>query len=241
MNDTSTQSNVDEREIAKFDAMASRWWDPEGECKPLHEINPLRLNYIDERVGLSDRDVVDVGCGGGLLSEAMAQRGARVTGIDLSPDALSVAKLHALETGVNVDYQQIAVEQLADEQPESVDLITCLEVLEHVPDPAATINACARLLRPGGHMIVSTINRNAKSWLFAIVGAEYVLSLLPRGTHEWQRFIRPSEMDRHFRAAGLDTRDVTGMTYNPLLKSYKLGRDVDVNYFMHATKPESSQ
>lgn len=241
MNDTSTPGNVDDREIAKFDAMASRWWDPEGECKPLHEINPLRLNYIDERVGLNDKDVVDVGCGGGLLSEAMAQRGARVTGVDLSPDALSVAKLHALETGVQVDYQQIAVEQLADQQPESVDLITCLEVLEHVPDPAATINACARLLRPGGHMIVSTINRNAKSWLFAIVGAEYVLNMLPRGTHEWQRFIRPSEMDRHFRTAGLDTRDVTGMTYNPLLKSYKLGRDVDVNYFMHATKPETSQ
>ncbi len=241
MNDTPTKGNVDEREIAKFDAMANRWWDPEGECKPLHEINPLRLNYIDERVGLNDRDVVDVGCGGGLLSEAMAQRGARVTGIDLSPDALSVAKLHALETGVKVDYQQIAVELLAEQQPESVDLITCLEVLEHVPDPAATIKACAQLLRPGGHMIVSTINRNTKSWLFAIVGAEYVLKMLPRGTHEWQRFIRPSEMDRHFRNAGLDTRDVTGMTYNPLLKNYKLGRDVDVNYFMHATKPESAQ
>ncbi len=238
---TQRQTNVDANEIAKFDALASRWWDPEGEFKPLHQINPLRLNYIDERAPLADSRVLDVGCGGGILSEAMVQRGAEVTGIDLGEENLSVAQLHALESGIQVDYRHIAVEELAEEMPESFDTVTCLELLEHVPDPASVIDACARLLKPGGHLIVSTINRNPKSWLFAIAGAEYILKLLPRGTHDWNRFIRPSEMDRFFRQAGLDTRDITGMTYNPITGHYKLGRDVDVNYLMHATKPEKEQ
>ena len=238
---TQRQTNVDANEIAKFDALASRWWDPEGEFKPLHQINPLRLNYIDERAPLADSRVLDVGCGGGILSEAMVQRGAEVTGIDLGEENLSVAQLHALESGIQVDYRHIAVEALAEEMPESFDTVTCLELLEHVPDPASVIDACARLLKPGGHLIVSTINRNPKSWLFAIAGAEYILKLLPRGTHDWNRFIRPSEMDRFFRQAGLDTRDITGMTYNPITGHYKLGRDVDVNYLMHATKPEKEQ
>jgi 2-polyprenyl-6-hydroxyphenyl methylase/3-demethylubiquinone-9 3-methyltransferase len=236
---TSTRGNVDSNEIAKFDAMASRWWDPEGECKPLHEINPLRLGYIEERTGsLQDQKVLDVGCGGGILSEAMARRGAQVTGIDLSADAIDVAKLHALESGVEVDYRQQSVEELAAEQPGSFDRITCLEMLEHVPEPGATVAACAQLLRPGGQLVVSTINRNLKSWVFAIMGAEYVLQLLPKGTHDWKRFIRPSEMDRFFRAANLETRDTTGMIYNPVTRTFKLGRDIEVNYLMHAEKPE---
>lgn len=237
---SSHATNVDANEIAKFDALASRWWDPEGEFKPLHQINPLRLNYIEQRAPLAERQVLDVGCGGGILSESMEGRGARVTGIDLGEENLSVARLHALESGARVEYRHIAVEELAEEAPESFDTVTCLEMLEHVPDPASTVAACARLLKPGGSLIVSTINRNPKSWLFAIVGAEYVLKLLPRGTHDWNRFIRPSEMDRYFRQAGLDTRDVTGMTYNPITGHYKLGRDVDVNYLMHATKPQRS-
>jgi len=231
-------TNADPAELAKFEALANRWWDPESEFKPLHEINPLRLNYIDQRAPLPDTDVLDVGCGGGLLSEAMARRGARVTGIDLGEGPLSVARLHSLESGIQVDYRQVAVEDLADEQPASFDTVTCLEMLEHVPDPASIIRACARLLRPGGNLFLSTINRNPKSWMLAIVGAEYVLQLLPKGTHEWRRFIRPSEMTEYLRAARLDPRDLTGMTYNPITRRYKLARDVDVNYLMHARKPE---
>lgn len=228
--------NVDDSEIAKFEALASRWWDPTSEFKPLHDINPLRLNYIEERCPLAGKQALDVGCGGGLLSEGMAQRGAHVTGIDMGEAPLSVAKLHGMESGISVDYQKITVEELASnpEHTGHYDVVTCLEMLEHVPNPASVVKACAALLKPGGHLFVSTINRNPKSFLFAIVGAEYVLRLLPKGTHEWQKFIRPSEMSDHLRHAGLEVSDLTGMTYNPITKVYRLGRDVDVNYLMHA-------
>ncbi|NWO05887.1 MAG: bifunctional 2-polyprenyl-6-hydroxyphenol methylase/3-demethylubiquinol 3-O-methyltransferase UbiG [Alteromonadaceae bacterium] len=228
--------NIDQNEIAKFEALASRWWDPNSEFKPLHDINPLRLNYIDERVSLAGKNVVDVGCGGGLLSEGMALRGGHVIGIDMGEAPLSVARLHSLDSGVQVDYRQTTVEALAadPEHAGQYDVVTCLEMLEHVPDPGSVIKACAALLRPGGHLFVSTINRNPKSFLFAIVGAEYVLKMLPKGTHEWKKFIRPSEMSDYLRHAGLDVSELTGMTYNPLTKDYKLGRDVDVNYLMHA-------
>ncbi len=238
-NTSQTQSmNVDPQEIAKFEALASRWWDKESEFKPLHDINPLRVNYIDERAPLPGKRVLDVGCGGGILSEAMARRGAHVMGIDMGEAPLNVAKLHSLESGVEVDYQQMPVEQLAAEQPGTFDIVTCLEMLEHVPDPAAIVKACYTLLKPGGHLFLSTINRNPKSYLFAIIGAEHILKMLPKGTHEFKKFIKPSELTSYVRAAGLEFEDLTGMTYNPLLKTYKLGRDVDVNYLMHASKPE---
>ena len=231
-----SNQNIDYDEIAKFEALASRWWDPTSEFKPLHDINPLRLNYIDERVSLAGKRVIDVGCGGGLLSEGMALRGAHVTGIDMGEAPLSVAKLHSLDSGLDVDYRQTTVEDLArdPEHAGQYDVVTCLEMLEHVPDPGSVINACAALLCPGGHLFVSTINRNPKSFLFAIVGAEYVLKMLPKGTHEWKKFIRPSEMSDHLRHAGLEVSELTGMSYNPVSKVYKLGRDVDVNYLMHA-------
>lgn len=231
-----TNQNVDHSEIAKFEALASRWWDPTSEFKPLHDINPLRLNYIDERASLAGKRVVDVGCGGGLLSEGMALRGAHVTGLDMGEAPLAVARLHGLESGVKVDYQKTTVEDLSrdPEHAGQYDVVTCLEMLEHVPDPASVVSACAALLKPGGHLFVSTINRNPKSFLFAIIGAEYVLSLVPKGTHEWKKFIRPSEMSDHLRHAGLNVSELTGMTYNPITRSYKLGRDVDVNYLMHA-------
>lgn len=234
-----SRTNVDQNEIAKFEALASRWWDPTSEFRPLHDINPLRLNYIDERTPLAGRRVVDVGCGGGLLSEGMARRGAVVTGIDMGEAPLAVARLHGLESGVEVDYRQTTVEELAadPEHAGQYDIVTCLEMLEHVPEPASVIRACEQLLRPGGHLYVSTINRNPKSFLFAIVGAEYVLRLLPKGTHEWNRFIRPSEMSGYLRQAGLEIHDLTGMTYNPLTRVYRLGRNVDVNYLMHASRP----
>ena len=243
MNQESTQQampgNVDRGEIAKFEALASRWWDPSSEFKPLHDINPLRLNFIDERVSLAGKRVLDVGCGGGLLSEGMSLRGAHVTGIDMGEAPLSVARLHGLESGVKVDYRQTTIEALADAEPESYDVVTCLEMLEHVPKPSSVIEACTRVLKPGGHLFLSTLNRNPKSWLFAIVGAEYVLKMLPRGTHDWKKFIRPSELADWVRETGLDIQEVTGMTFNPITKSYKLGRDVDVNYLMHAVKTES--
>ena len=231
-----SNQNVDQNEIAKFEALAGRWRDPSSEFKPLHDINPLRLNYIDERVSLAGKKVLDVGCGGGLLSEGMALRGAHVTGIDMGEAPLNVARLHGMESGVKVDYRQTTIEELArdPEHAGQYDAVTCLEMLEHVPDPASVIKSCAAMLRPGGHLFVSTINRNPKSFLFAIVGAEYVLNMLPKGTHEWKKFIRPSEMSDSLRRAGLDVRVLTGMTYNPITKSYKLGRDVDVNYLMHA-------
>jgi 2-polyprenyl-6-hydroxyphenyl methylase/3-demethylubiquinone-9 3-methyltransferase len=230
-------SNVDPAELQKFSALAHRWWDPTSEFRPLHEINPLRLAHIERLAGgLAGKRVLDVGCGGGILAEAMAGRGAQVTGIDLADKPLKVAMLHGMETGSRVDYRLVAAETLAAESPEAFDVVTCMEMLEHVPEPASTVAACARLAKPGGWVFFSTINRNPKSFLFAIVGAEYVLRLLPRGTHEYARFIRPSELATHCRAAGLAMADLTGMTYNPLTRAYALGRDVDVNYLMGCRK-----
>lgn len=229
--------NVDAAEIAKFEALASRWWDPQSEFKPLHEINPLRLEFINQRVGgLAGKTVLDVGCGGGILSESMARLGARVTGIDMGDAPLAVAKLHLKESGVRVDYRRISAEDMADEQPGAFDVVTCLEMLEHVPDPASVVNSLAKLVRPGGQVFVSTINRNPKSFLFAIVGAEYVLNLLPRGTHEYMKFIKPSELVCSMRASGLHLRELTGMHYNPLTKRYSLGPGVDVNYLAFAER-----
>jgi len=229
--------NVDPAEIAKFSALAHRWWDPTSEFRPLHEINPLRLGHIERLVGgIAGKRVVDVGCGGGILAEAMAAKGAEVLGIDLADKPLKVAALHKLESGANVEYRLVAAERLAEEMPETFDVVTCMEMVEHVPDPASTVAACARLAKPGGWVVFSTINRNPKSFLFAIVGAEYVLRLLPKGTHEYAKFVTPSELARHCRAAGLDVRDLTGMTYNPLTRVYSLGRDVDVNYLIAARK-----
>lgn len=233
------QDNVDPAEIAKFEQLAARWWDSNSEFKPLHDINPLRLNFIDERVGLSGKRVLDVGCGGGILAESMAARGAQVTGIDLGEAPLSVAKLHLKESGLQVDYQKIAAEALAQQQPASFDVVTCLEMLEHVPDPARTIAACHDLVRPGGQVFFSTINRHPKAWLFAIVGAEYILKLLPRGTHDYRKFIRPAELSRWARAAGLDIKELTGMHYNPLLKHYSLGPGVNVNYLAYSQRPQA--
>ncbi|MFN7753327.1 MAG: bifunctional 2-polyprenyl-6-hydroxyphenol methylase/3-demethylubiquinol 3-O-methyltransferase UbiG [Pseudomonadota bacterium] len=232
-----TQVNADPAELAKFNELAHRWWDPNSEFKPLHDINPLRLDHIDRLARLSGSRVVDVGCGGGILSESMAQRGAKVLGIDLGERPLAVAKLHRLESGVEVDYRAVSAEDLAREQPGAYDVVTCMEMLEHVPDPAQTVAACAALARPGGHLFFSTINRNPKSFLFAIVGAEYVLKLLPRGTHEYAKFITPSELSRMCRRTGLEPGDITGMTYNPLTRVYRLGRDASVNYILHARKP----
>lgn len=225
-----TLHNVDPDEIEKFERLAGRWWDPNSEFKPLHDINPLRLDYIDRLAPLPDRTVLDVGCGGGLLTEAMAQRGARVTGIDMGKTPLSVARLHQHESGLTIDYRQATAEQLAAEQTGSYDIVTCLEMLEHVPDPAATIAACAQLITDDGYVFLSTINRNPKAWLFAVVGAEYLLNLLPRGTHDYNKFIRPSEMEEWARLAGLRLVDLTGMSYNPLTQTYSLGKDVSVNY-----------
>ncbi len=231
--------NVDHSEIAKFEELASRWWDPHSEFKPLHEINPLRLNYIDERVGLAGKKVVDIGCGGGILSESMALRGADVTGVDMGEAPLSVARLHSLETGVDVDYQQITAEELAEKMPGQFDVVTCLEMLEHVPEPASVIKACYRLLKPGGQVFFATINRNPKSFLFAIVGAEYILNLLPKGTHDHKKFIKPSELCNDMRTAGFAINDMIGMTYNPLTKVYRLNKkDIDVNYLVYGNKPE---
>ena len=231
-----SQANVDSAEIAKFNALAERWWDPESEFRPLHDINPLRLNYIDERLDLPGKKVIDIGCGGGLLSEGMARRGAQVTGIDLGEAPLAVARLHAEKSRVEVEYLQVLAEEIAEQRAGEYDAVTCLEMLEHVPDPASVIRACAKLVKPGGQVFFSTINRNPKAFLFAIVGAEYVLRLLPRGTHEYAKLIRPSELAGWSRDAGLDVRDTTGMTYNPVTQVYKLNRDVSVNYLMHAVR-----
>ena len=224
--------NVDLLELEKFSQLAHRWWDPNSEFKPLHEINPLRLDYIDRLAHLSGKTVLDVGCGGGILSESMAGRGAMVTGIDLGDKALKVAKLHLLESGRKVSYRKTAVEDIARDEPHHYDIVTCMEMLEHVPNPASTVNACAQLVKPGGWVFFSTINRNPKSYLFAIIGAEYVLNLLPRGTHDYAKFIKPSELARMARRAGLDAEDLIGMTYNPITKVYSLGSDSDVNYIM---------
>lgn len=231
-------ANVDQGEIAKFDAAAARWWDPEGEFKPLHDLNPLRLDYIDRRAGIAGKRVVDVGCGGGLLSEGMSHRGAEVLGIDLAGGALEVARLHALETGARLEYRQITVEALAEEMPGQFDLVTCLEMLEHVPDPASVLRACARLVKPGGDVVVSTLNRNPRSYLMAIVGAEYLLRLLPKGTHDYRYFIRPSELAQWAREAGLALQDLAGISYNPLTRGYALSADVGVNYLAHFKRAE---
>ena len=229
--------NIDQAEIGKFDQLASRWWDPDSEFKPLHDINPLRLDYINRRVALAERKVIDVGCGGGLLAEGMARMGARVTGIDMGEAPLSVARLHLLESGAEVDYQRITAEDMAAQHPQEFEVCTCLEMLEHVPDPASVVQACAELVKPGGQLFFSTINRNPKAYLFAIIGAEYLLRMLPRGTHDYGKFIRPSELERWARGAGLQLRELTGMTYNPLGAEYRLGDDVDVNYLAWFTKP----
>ena len=232
--ETVSTLNVDPAELQKFATLAHRWWDPSSEFKPLHEINPLRLDFIDRISGLRGKRVLDVGCGGGILSESMAGRGAQVTGIDLGEKALKVAQLHKLESGANVDYRLVAVEALAQEQPQSFDVVTCMEMLEHVPDPSAIVQACARLVKPGGRVFFSTLNRNPKSYLFAVIGAEYLLNMLPKGTHEYQKFIKPSELSSWCREAGLDVSGLAGMSYNPLSKRYSLGADVSVNYLLHA-------
>ena len=231
--------NVDPAELAKFDALASRWWDTEGEFRPLHQINPLRLDWIRQYVELAGRKVVDIGCGGGILAESLSNAGATVTGIDMAEAPLAVARLHQIESGVAVDYRRTTAEALATEEAGQYDIVTCLEMLEHVPDPSQVIRSCAELLKPGGDVFFSTINRNPKSFLFAIVGAEYVLRLLPRGTHEYEKFIRPSELEAWARDAGLSLKTSIGLHYNPLTKTYSLGPNLDVNYLMHYQRPES--
>ena len=231
--------NVDQQEIAKFEALASRWWDHNGEFRPLHEINPLRANFIDQHSPVAGKSLVDVGCGGGILAESMAQRGAEVTGIDMGEAPLSVARMHGLESGVEVSYRQCTAEDLAAEEAGIYDIVCCLEMLEHVPDPGAVITACAALARPGGSLYFSTINRNAKAFAFAIVGAEHILKLLPAGTHEYAKFIKPSELAGWLREAGLVLESMTGLTYNPLTSRYRLNdRDVSVNYMVRASKPD---
>ena len=230
------QINVDHAEVSKFEELAARWWDPHSEFKPLHEINPLRLSYLERFAPLAGKRILDVGCGGGILSESMAAKGAQVTGIDLGEAPLQVARLHLLESGLQVNYERIPVERLAAEQPASYDIVTCMEMLEHVPDPASVVHACSQLVKPGGHVFFSTINRNPKAYLFAIIGAEYLLRLLPKGTHDFSKFIRPSELTAWIRAAGLRNSDMTGLSYNPLTQVYALGRDVDVNYMVAAVK-----
>lgn len=233
---STNQLNADPSELQKFSDLAHRWWDPNSEFKPLHEINPLRLEWIDRYVGVQGKRVIDVGCGGGILSEALAAKGADVTGIDLSDRALSVARLHLHESGHKVNYRKISAEEMAAEQPASFDLVCCMEMLEHVPDPASTVRACAQMVKPGGQVVFSTLNRNPKSYLFAIIGAEYVLKLLPRGTHEYSKFIKPSELTNFARNAGLDVAELMGMTYNPFSKVYALGPDTDVNYLIRCTR-----
>ena len=228
--------NADPAELDKFGELAHRWWDPNSEFKPLHDINPLRLDWIDKHVGLAGKRILDVGCGGGLLSEGMALRGAIVTGIDLSEKPLSVAKLHLLETGQKVDYRKISAEALADEMPEAFDAVTCLEMLEHVPDPSSIIASCARLVKPGGQVFFSTLNRNPKAYLFAVIGAEYLLQMLPKGTHDYAKFIKPSELARWAKMARLEPAEVIGMSYNPLNKQYSLGSDTSVNYLMRTMR-----
>jgi 2-polyprenyl-6-hydroxyphenyl methylase/3-demethylubiquinone-9 3-methyltransferase len=231
-----TNANFDPQELAKFGELAHRWWDPNSEFKPLHDINPLRLGWIDRCVGLAGKKVLDVGCGGGLLSEGMAGCGADVTGIDLSEKPLGVARLHLHESGQKVDYRLIAAEALAEEMPATFDVVTCLEMLEHVPDPASTIAACAKMVKPGGQVFFSTINRNPKAYLFAVIGAEYILNLLPKGTHDYAKFLRPAEVSRFARQAGLEVEEIIGMSYNPITRTYSLGSDTSVNYLVRTRR-----
>lgn len=228
--------NADARELDKFGEVAHRWWDPNSEFRPLHDINPARLSWIDSKAGLRGKQVIDVGCGGGLLSEGMAGLGAQVTGIDLSEKALRIARLHLFESGQIVDYRLISAEAMADEAPSGFDLVTCLEMLEHVPDPASTVAACARLVKPGGQVFLSTINRNLKAYLLAVVGAEYLFKLLPRGTHDYARFLKPAELARLCRDAGLEVLEITGLRYNPLKREGMIGADTDVNYLLRARR-----
>ena len=228
--------NADQNELDKFSQLAHRWWDPHSEFKPLHQINPLRLAWIDSHASISGKRVLDIGCGGGILSESMAVKGAAVTGIDLSGKALAVARLHLLESGNTVEYREISAEQLAGESPASYDVVSCMEMLEHVPNPASTIAACAALVKPGGHVFFSTINRNAKAYLLAVIGAEYVLKMLPKGTHDYAKFIKPSELTRWSKSVGLEPQELIGLTYNPITQRYSLGRDTSVNYLLHAVR-----
>ncbi len=230
--------NADPQELAKFSQLAHRWWDPKSEFKPLHEINPLRLNWIDKHASLTGKTVLDIGCGGGILSESMAGLGASVTGIDLSEKALGVARLHLLESGKTVDYRMISAEDLAAQAPASFDVVTCMEMLEHVPDPASIIAACSALAKPGGHVFFSTINRNLKAYLFAVLGAEYILRMLPKGTHDYAKFLRPSELSRWARSVNLEPDDLIGMTYSPFSDKYSLGSNTDVNYLLHTVKAD---
>ena len=231
-------SNVDHSEIDKFSALAHRWWDPTSEFKPLHAINPLRLGWIQSITNLQGKRILDVGCGGGILAESLSKAGATVTGIDLSSKALKVAELHQLESGTSVRYLTISAEDLAKEESQSYDVVTCMEMLEHVPDPSLVVQACTKLCKPGGHIFFSTLNRNPKSYLFAIIGAEYILQLLPKGTHQYEKFIKPSELAQFTRAAGLEVIELKGMTYNPITQIYRLGSDTDVNYMMATRKPQ---
>jgi 2-polyprenyl-6-hydroxyphenyl methylase/3-demethylubiquinone-9 3-methyltransferase len=231
-----TQANVDPAEVAKFEALATSWWDAEGESKPLHDLNPIRLGYIQQRCQLNDKHVIDVGCGGGILSEALAKSGATVTGIDMGKMPLDIAKLHALEAELTIDYQQITAEEKAEQSAEQFDVVTCMEMLEHVPDPVSVIQACSDLVKPGGDLFFSTLNRHPKAYLLAVLGAEYIMKMLPKGTHDYKRFIRPSEMASWCRQAGLEVNNITGMSYNPISKAFKLGDDVKVNYLMHCRK-----
>lgn len=238
MTTTSEKQNVDPSEISKFNELASRWWDVNSEFKPLHDINPLRVNYINQHSPVAGMKVADIGCGGGLVSEGMARLGAQVTGIDMGEAPINVAKLHLHESELDVEYIQTTAEQLADEREEQYDIVTCLEMLEHVPEPASVIAACAKLVKPGGTVYFSTINRNPKAWLFAIVGAEYILNMLPKGTHEYAKLIQPAELDQWARDVKLETKSMIGMHYNPFSKHYKLADGVDVNYLMYCTKAE---
>ncbi len=228
--------NADQNELDKFSQLAHRWWDPHSEFKPLHQINPLRLGWIDSHANIAGKRVLDIGCGGGILSESMAVKGAAVTGIDLSGKALAVARLHLLESGNTVEYREISAEQLASEAPASYDIVSCMEMLEHVPNPASTIAACAALVKPGGHVFFSTINRNLKAYLLAVIGAEYVLKMLPKGTHDYAKFVKPSELTRWSKSVGLEPAELIGLSYNPITQNYSLGRDTSVNYLLHAVR-----
>ncbi len=228
--------NADQNELDKFSQLAHRWWDPESEFKPLHQINPLRLEWIDSHASIAGKRVLDIGCGGGILSESMAVKGAEVTGIDLSSNALAVARLHLMESGNSVEYLEVSAEQLAEQSPARFDVVSCMEMLEHVPNPASTIAACAALVKPGGHVFFSTINRNLKAYLLAVIGAEYVLKMLPKGTHDYAKFIKPSELTRWSKSVGLEPSELIGLSYNPITQIYSLGRDTSVNYLLHTKK-----